>query len=222
MDYVMWDLIINGHSRIGVVNISLNAPDFAPGGTLNPKMLTLAKPYVGGYVYQGAFIAQSAGNDYQDACSHAFGYSNKTPSNSDGIMVVGGIDYLGKAVTTTPTGGPGYVNAPYAGNDPGSNYGSCVEVWAPSKVILSTWGPNVGYDPNNQTTWQRNDTTYNNYVDLSGTSMAAPHIAGVAAYIVETQNLGTPGAVEAAVRQLFFTTGYTDHNGLTLHYVQLP
>lgn len=53
-------------------------------------------------------------------------------------------------------------------------------------------------------------------------ALAAPHIAGVAAYLSETQTLGSPAAIEAAVRNLFFTTGQTDHNGLTLHYVQLP
>lgn len=222
MDYVMWDLILNGGSRPGLVNISINSTDFAPGGTLNSKMLTLASPYVGGYVYMGSFIAQSAGNDYINACSEVFGYSNKQPNTSDGIMVVGGIDYLGKAVAPDPNGNPGYVNEPLAGNDPGSNYGSCVEVWAPSKVILSTWGPNVGYDPSNQSTWQRNDTTYTNYVDLSGTSMAAPHVIGVAAYLAEIQNLSVPSQIEAAVRNVFFTTGQTDKKGLLLHYIQLP
>jgi len=221
MDYVMWDLIVNGGYRVGLVNMSVNDPAFAPGGNLNPKMLTLATPYLGGYYYAGAFIAQSAGNNYKDACGYAFGYSNKQPSTSDGIMVVGGVDYQGTPVAGSVSN-PGYVNQPLAGNDPGSNYGSCIDAWAPSKSILSTWGPNVGYNPNDSSTWQRSDTTYDNYVYLSGTSMAAPHIVGVAAYLAESQGLSTPAAIEAAVRNLFFTTGQTDKNGLLLHYVQLP
>jgi subtilisin family serine protease len=222
MDYVMWDLIINGGYQVGLVNISRNDPACAPGGTLNPKMLTLATPYVGGYYYAGAFIAQSAGNNYLNACGYAFGYSSKQPISSDGIMVVGGIDYLGAAVKPDASGHPGYPNYPYAGDDPGSNFGSCVEVWAPSKGIKSTWGPDAGYSHTDPTTWQRNDTMYTNYVFLSGTSMAAPHIIGVAAYLAESQGLSSPAAIEAAVRNLFFTTGQTDKKGLLLHYVQLP
>lgn len=223
MDYVKWDLIVNGRfMEVGIVSISMNGPDFAPGGTLNPKMLSLATRFIGGIFYGGAFIVQSAGNNYADACGYAFGYSNKTPNAADGILVVGGVDNLGNAVVPGPNGANGYVNQPYAGDELGSNYGSCVEVWAPSKSILSTWGPNVGYDPSNQATWQKNSTTYNNYVYLSGTSMAAPHSAGVAAYLAETQSLGDSGAIEAAVRNLFFTTGQVDHNGLALKQVQLP
>jgi len=225
MDYVMWDLILNGGYQVGLVNISQNSTDFAPGGTLNAKMLTLATPYVGGYYYAGAFIAQSAGNDYLNACSYAFGYSSKQPSSSDGIMVVGAVDSQGRAVS--PSNG-GFTNHGWAQDQAGSNFGSCIDVWAPGKDIYSTWGPMVPYDEGNSNTWQVSGHTYGdpnsniNYVYLSGTSMSAPHIVGVAAYLAETQGLATPAAIEAAVRNLFFTTGQVDKKGLLLHYVQLP
>jgi subtilisin family serine protease len=58
-----------------------------------------------------------------------------------------------------------------------SNYGTLVDVWAPGVSILSTW----------------NDGKTNT---ISGTSMATPHIAGLAAYI-----LGTDAATVDTVGQ---------------------
>ena len=40
--------------------------------------------------------------------------------------------------------------------------------------------------------------------------MAAPHIAGLASYLAETQNLTTPAQIEAAVRAHFQFFGYYD------------
>ncbi len=57
---------------------------------------------------------------------------------------------------------------------------------------------------------------------FGGTSLSAPHIAGVAAYLTETQGLGSPAAVEAAVRNLFYSTGQVDVTGRTVWLVGLP
>lgn len=226
MDWVKWDLVINGVGQAGIVNISINGSDFKPGGTLNAKMLNLATVYIGGYYYPGSFIAQSAGNEATSACTGgtrvtaAFSYSSGTPSTTDGIMVVGAINNSGQPVT--PANGGFNYGSPYVSYEPGSNYGSCVEVWAPGNAIYSTWGPTVGYNPANSSTWQSQSVTYDNYVNLSGTSMAAPHITAVAAYLAETQGLGSPGQIETAVRSLFYGTGQIDSAGLPVKIIKLP
>ena len=181
--------------RVAIVNISFNGVDvFSSTGTIGQKMKVVATPFTF-YTnsYKGAFIVQSAGNDFQDACS----YSYTPPGGNDGIMVVGGLDDNGQRVVKYNSQGAvnglggsgglfGYANDPsLAGDDPGSNNGSCVDVWAPSQRIKSTWSGG-------------------SYQPLSGTSMAAPHIAGFAARLLENDtSIITSFDLESAVRAHF-------------------
>jgi len=63
-----------------------------------------------------------------------------------------------------------------------SNYGSCVDLFAPGISIPSAWA------------W--NDTAVHT---VSGTSMAAPHVSGAVALFLEENQSSTPGEVSAAV-----------------------
>jgi subtilisin family serine protease len=63
-----------------------------------------------------------------------------------------------------------------------SNYGPLVDLYAPGVSIPSTWNTN--------------DTATNT---ISGTSMAAPHAAGVAARYLEFNRAATPAQVERAL-----------------------
>jgi len=68
-----------------------------------------------------------------------------------------------------------------------SNYGSLIDISAPGVNILSTH--NTGY------TSPGGDS----YSHMSGTSMAAPHIAGVAALVYASGVATTPAAIEARI-----------------------
>jgi subtilisin family serine protease len=84
----------------------------------------------------GVFLAVAAGNSNADAC-------NYSPSSASGTVTV--------AASTSADAKASY-----------SNYGGCVDLYAPGSNITSTW---TGGSTNT----------------ISGTSMASPHVAGVGA-----------------------------------------
>ena len=84
----------------------------------------------------GVFTAVAAGNENQDAC-------NVSPASASGVLTIAASDKTDTRASF-------------------SNYGGCVDTYAPGVAITSTW---------------LNGTTNT----ISGTSMASPHVAGVAA-----------------------------------------
>ncbi|HEY1011506.1 MAG TPA: S8 family peptidase [Herpetosiphonaceae bacterium] len=84
----------------------------------------------------GVFLAVAAGNENQNAC-------NVSPASASGTLTVAASDSSDRKASF-------------------SNYGNCVDVYAPGVSITSTW-LNGGTN------------------SISGTSMASPHAAGVGA-----------------------------------------
>ncbi|XP_071947676.1 aqualysin-1-like [Antedon mediterranea] len=92
----------------------------------------------------GVVVSVAAGNDNADAC-------NYSPARSSDAITVG-------ATTISGTW------SSYDDRSSFSNYGSCVDIFAPGSDITSTW-----HNSNSATN------------TISGTSMACPHVSGVAA-----------------------------------------
>lgn len=110
------------------------------GGGKSPA-LDLA---VNAAVNAGIHFAVAAGNENQDAC-------NSSPAAAENAITVG---------ASTLSDARAYF----------SNYGKCVDIFAPGLNILSTY---IGSDSATAT--------------LSGTSMASPHIAGLLSYFLSLQ-----------------------------------
>ncbi len=77
-----------------------------------------------------------------------------------------------------------------------SNYGSCTDIFAPGLNITSAW--------------YTSDTATNT---ISGTSMATPHVTGVAALYLETNKTASPSTVWAAIRDSATPNKITDTVG---------
>jgi subtilisin family serine protease len=107
----------------------------------------------------GVTVVVAAGNENQNAC-------NVSPSRAANAITVGS--------TTSSDARSSF-----------SNYGSCVDVFAPGSSITSAW----------YTSTSATNT-------ISGTSMASPHVAGVAALYLQ----GAPTATPATVANAIITT----------------
>ena len=109
-------------------------------------------------------VVVAAGNSNADAC----GYS---PANAPTAITVGS--------TARPSGSP--MMDPRSGF---SNYGSCVDIFAPGSNVKSAW---IGGDNATRT--------------ISGTSMACPHVAGGVAAFLSVNPGASPAEATAGILQ---------------------
>lgn len=107
-------------------------------------------------IADGVVYAVAAGNSNANAC-------NYSPASTPNALTVG--------ATTSSDSRASY-----------SNYGSCLDIFAPGSSITSAW-----YSSNTATN------------TIGGTSMASPHVAGVAALYLDANPTATPAQVETAI-----------------------
>lgn len=84
-----------------------------------------------------------------------------------------------------------------------SNYGGCVDLFAPGQDITSTW-------------------LYNSTNTISGTSMASPHVAGVAALVLQGEPGASPSRVATVIKGAAATGRITNASGSPNLLVQVP
>ncbi len=107
-------------------------------------------------INSGVTYAIAAGNDGLNAC-------NYSPARVAAAITVGNSNSSDVRSST-------------------SNYGSCLDIFAPGSSITSAW--------------HTSNTATNT---ISGTSMAAPHVAGVAALYLQSNSTASPATVGSAI-----------------------
>jgi subtilisin family serine protease len=142
--------------------------DWAANSALRPAVANMSlggsfssalNAAVAGAVSKGVTMAIAAGNSNADAC-------NYSPASEPSAITVGAT-------------GSDDARASY------SNYGTCVDLFAPGSGITSAWNTS--------------STATNT---ISGTSMATPHVTGVAALVTQAN----PGATPAAIANFIVQT----------------
>ena len=122
---------------------------------------------VNNLINSGVTVVVAAGNDNADAC-------NYSPARVANAITVG---------STTSTDARSSF----------SNFGSCVNIFAPGSAIMSTW-----YTSNSATN------------SISGTSMASPHVAGAAVLVLAADNAASPATVRSRIYNKVSTNKLTD------------
>ena len=148
-----WSDVISGINYVAATTARPAVANMSLGGPQN----TAVDAAVKGAAAKGVFFGVAAGNDGADACGH----SPAAAGTTSGVDTVAATDSSDTEASW-------------------SNYGKCVDIWAPGVSIYSTYKGG-------------------SYATLSGTSMATPHVVGGAALYLSKNPAASPGAVETAL-----------------------
>jgi subtilisin family serine protease len=147
-----WSTVIAGIDWVTANHVGPAVANMSLGGGFNQAI----NDAVTNSIASGVTYAIAAGNSSDNACSYS-------PASTPNALTVGATD-------STDT------RASF------SNYGTCVDVFAPGYSITSAW---IGSDTATNT--------------ISGTSMATPHVAGVAALYLGLNPSASPSQVAAVL-----------------------
>jgi aqualysin 1 len=167
-----WSGVIAGIDWVSANARKPAVANMSLGGGANRAVDDAVRRSAGG----GVFYALAAGNESANACNSSPARAGAGTNN--GIATVAAANSADREASW-------------------SNYGSCVDIWAPGVSILSTR--------------KGGGTT-----TMSGTSMASPHGAGGAALYLSSNTTASPSLVESALKSTATTTANKSKDGRTI------
>lgn len=130
-------------------------------------------------------------------------YGISTPANAECVITVAAHSSRYQAPSGNMTGGG---IASFSSSGPGFVQSSKPDISAPGKNVVSSLSSYTNsYSGTYVTSMQFNDRTYK-FVSLSGTSMACPFVAGVAALLLQVN----PYLSSSQVKEILLETAYND------------
>jgi serine protease len=158
-----------------VINLSLGGPEPSP----------IAREALQYAVSRGVFVAVSNGNQYERG--NPIEYPAADAAELNGVVSVGAVGRTGRRSFYSSTGSHLEVMAPGGDARDGGVAGSIFQV----SLLTTEFDPETVAIPR-----------FDRYVEvpMQGTSMATPHVAGLAA-LLYSQGIRNPAAIEAALRR---------------------
>jgi aqualysin 1 len=171
--YGTWSGVIAGMDWVATYHVKPAVANMSLGGGANQSV----DDALNRMHNAGVTVVVAAGNDNASAC-------NYSPARAPNAITVG-------ATTSTDA------RASF------SNWGSCLDLFAPGQNITSAWigssGGGGGGGGGGGECCVHPHIASTNTSTISGTSMAAPHVAGVAALYLQGNTTATPAAVTSAI-----------------------
>lgn len=171
--------------------------DWVRNNAIQPAVANMSLRFVGAFaaletsvaaaVASGVTFVVAAGNDSVDACGIS-------PAREPTAITVGAVD-------------------PSNDTRPGfSNFGTCLDLFGPGVGIVSAMPDGLAAIPGCTII---SNTLGSRTQSCPGTSMASPHVAGVAARFLENHTMATPAAVLAAIHNAANVTATAGWPGIT-------
>jgi len=197
-------------SAYGMIQTLYNRTGVSPNFTyIHPIRVSSVDADIADCISAGVVLVGASGND-----AHKIDTTTGTDYNNSYTSTVNGTTYYHRGSTPSSTSGVITVGSVKSANPEGKSFFSCcgprIDVFAPGENIMSAAAIGSLFDSG---TVDYPDNASFKAVKSSGTSMAAPQVAGVVACMLQSRKDWTPAKVRTWVQTIARTGRLSDTAG---------